>query len=30
MLGLARKRGLDLEHLTEDELLALFREARTV
>jgi tetrapyrrole methylase family protein/MazG family protein len=29
MLGLARKRGLDLEHLTEDELLALFREART-
>jgi len=29
MLGLARERGLDLDRLSEDELLALFREART-
>jgi hypothetical protein len=28
MLALARERGLDLDALSEDELLTLFREAR--
>jgi hypothetical protein len=28
MMGLAKERGLDLEQLSEEDLLALFREAR--